>query len=195
MFFRFYHHKHLPLNKALRIMLFTNALILIASAMLAPIYAIFVEKIGGDLLDASYASALYSLISGLGVYVMAKYSNKIKEKELVVVAGYIIIAIGFLAYLFVQNVWNLLFVQIIIGLGVALYSPPWDTIYSEHLSKTNETTQWGAWESVNHFTVALGSFIGGLVVSFFGFNALFILMSTLSLASAIYIYKLPRNIL
>ena len=36
------------MNKALKILLSTNAIILLAAAMLGPIYAIFVEEIGGS---------------------------------------------------------------------------------------------------------------------------------------------------
>jgi len=47
------------LNRGLRILLVTNAMILLAGAMLGPIYAIFVEKVGGNLLDASIAVVLH----------------------------------------------------------------------------------------------------------------------------------------
>lgn len=47
------------MKKQIKILLFTDGLVLVAAAMLAPIYAIFVEKIGGDLLDASLAGAIY----------------------------------------------------------------------------------------------------------------------------------------
>jgi len=40
-------------KKKLKILLVTNGLILLSGAMIGPIYAIYVKKIGGDLLDAS----------------------------------------------------------------------------------------------------------------------------------------------
>ena len=39
-------------------LLFTNSLIIVAGAMLGPIYALLVEDIGGGLLDASLASVV-----------------------------------------------------------------------------------------------------------------------------------------
>jgi len=52
-------------NKALRILLVTNALILLAAAMLGPIYALFVKEIGGDLMDASIAGFIFAISAGL----------------------------------------------------------------------------------------------------------------------------------
>ena len=48
-------------NKAIRVLLITNGIVLVAGAMLGPIYALFVKDIGGTLLDASFAGALFAL--------------------------------------------------------------------------------------------------------------------------------------
>ena len=40
------------LNRPLRILLISDTLVLISGAMIVPIYAIYVKKIGGDILDA-----------------------------------------------------------------------------------------------------------------------------------------------
>lgn len=182
-------------NRAIRILLFTNSLILFAVAMLGPIYALFVEKIGGDLLDASYAFAAFALAAGLTTLISGKYADKVKENELIVVLGYIIMMFGFLGYLLVHSIWSLFIVQIVIGLGEAIYSPAFDAVYSKHLDGHKSGQEWGAWEAINYFTAAVGAFIGGLVVTFFGFNTLFILMAGLCLFSASYIFFLPRKIL
>ncbi len=66
-------------NKALRILLSTNAMILMAAAMLGPIYALFVEGLGGDLMDASIAGGVFAFVAGLTTLISGKYSDKIKE--------------------------------------------------------------------------------------------------------------------
>lgn len=187
--------KRFPFNKALRILLFTNGLILIAAAMFGPITALFVEKVGGSLLDASFAGGVYALAAGITVFLSGKYSDRIKQQELVVVIGYAIMGVGFLLYTKVDSVWSLLAVQALIGFGEAFYSPSFDAVYSKHLTYHKEGSQWGAWESINYFTATAGAIIGGAIVTAFDFNALFIAMAVLAFASALYIFRLPRSVL
>jgi len=182
-------------NRPLKILLATNSMILFAAAMIGPIYALFVQKIGGDLLDASFAGGLFALAAGITVLVFGKFSDKIKENELIVVVGYLIMAIGFMLYIFVNSVIFLLIVQVIIGFGEAIYAPAFDALYSKHLDGNKTGTQWGAWESMNYFTMAVSAVLGGFLVTKIGFNVLFVIMSLLCLASAVYIFFLPRKIL
>jgi predicted MFS family arabinose efflux permease len=182
-------------NKQIRILLVTNGLILTAAAMLGPIYALFVEKIGGDLLEASYAFGAYALAAGITTLISGKYADKLKDNELIVVLGYGIIGVAFFGYILVNSVWSLLGIQIMIGLGEAIYSPAFDAIYSKYTDSDKSGKQWGAWESINYFTTTFGAIAGGFLVTFFGFNTMFVVMGLLSFASAIYIFRLPRIVL
>ena len=182
-------------NKALRILLMTNAVVLVAAAMLGPIYALFVEKIGGSLLDASITGGIFALAGGLTTLAAGKYADKIKHDELIVAAGYLVMGIGFFLYMFVNSIWFLFGVQILIGFAEAAYSPAFDALYSKHITERKAGREWGAWESLNYFSVFAGAVIGGLIVTKFGFNAIFILMSLLCVASSAYIYHLPRSTL
>jgi predicted MFS family arabinose efflux permease len=180
-------------NKPLRILLFTNSMILLSAAMLGPIYALFVERIGGDLMDASIAGSIFALVAGLTTFVSGKYSDRVKESELIVALGYTIIGCGFLLYTVADSIYFLFMIQAIIGLGEAIYSPAFDSLYSKHLDGDKSGAQWGAWESMNYFSIACGASIGGLIVTYLGFDTLFILMGTLSIGSALYILQLKRE--
>jgi len=182
-------------NRAIRILLVTNSFILIAGAMLGPIYALFVGKIGGDLLDASYAFGIFALAAGVTTLFSGKYSDKMKENELIVMFGYGIMGVGFLSYIFVDSILSLFVVQVVIGLGEAIYAPAFDAIYSKHLDGHKSGKTWGAWEAVNYFTTAFGAITGGLLVTFFGFNIMFVIMALLCFVSAVYIFRLPRRVL
>lgn len=182
-------------NKALLILLWTNGLVLMAGAMLGPIYAIFVERVGGDLMDASIAGGIFAFVAGITTLLSGKYSDHMKQSELAVSLGYVIMGIGFLLYLWVESTLFLFVVQGIIGLGEAIYSPAFDATYSRHLTVSRSGMQWGAWESINYFTTAAGAIIGGIIATAFGFQALFVAMAALCFGSAFYIYHLKRNVL
>ena len=170
-------------------------MILMAAAMLGPIYALFVEKVGGDLMDASIAGAIFAFVAGLTTLVSGKYSDKIKENELIIVLGYAIMGVGFLLYFWVTSVVFLFIVQAIIGLGEAIYAPAFDAVFSKHIDGHKSGTQWGAWEASNYFTTAIGAIVGGGLVTLFGFKTIFVIMAMLCFSSAIYIYRLKRNVL
>lgn len=182
-------------NVAIKVLLATNALVLIAGAMLGPIYALFVEEIGGDLLDASLAFAVFAFVAGLTSLVSGKYADQIKENELILVVGYVIMGFGFLSYLWVDSILTLFLAQVVVGLGEAIYVPAFDAVFSKHLDDGHSGKEWGTWEAVNYFMTAIGSIGGGFLVTQFGFEVLFWVMGSLCFFSAVYIWLLPRKLL
>jgi MFS family permease len=183
------------LTRPLKILLSTNGLYYLAGAMLGPIYAVFVEEIGGDILDASFAFSIFAIVAGITAFLSGRYTDKIKQPELIIALGYFIISIGYFYYIFVGAVWQLFIAQALIGLGGAVYSPAFDAIYSIKLKKKSAGSAWGAWEIMYYITTAAGAIIGGLIVTYFGFTPIFVIMGTLTFISAFYIYLLPRNVL
>lgn len=187
--------KRLFFNRALRVLLVTNAMILISAAMLGPIYALFVEKIGGSLLDASLTSAIFAFAAGLTTLSAGRYIDKIKRPHFIVIFGYLVMGLSFILYMFVNTIWALFSVQILIGFAEAISYPAFDAVYSKHLTRGKIGTEWGAWESVNFFSAAIGATIGGFIATIFGFNGLFTIMAGLCFLSAIYMLYFTKNCL
>jgi predicted MFS family arabinose efflux permease len=182
-------------NHALRALLISDGLVLTAEAMLAPIYAVFVTRIGGDILDAGITAAALAFGAGIASVISGRHVDTLKSKRMVIVYGYAVSGVAFLLYTQVNSVWQLAVVQLIVGLIRPLYGPAFDALYSVHLDKKREAEEWGAWEAVSYFTAGVGAIIGGALVALFNFDALFVGMAVLCFASALYVIKLPKRTL
>ena len=182
-------------SRATKILLSTDSIVLVSIAMLGPFYTIFVENIGGSLFDASLTIAIFAFVAGVVTLISGKYTDKIKEKELIVVFGYAVMGVGFFLYIFVNSIWTLFAVQVLIGFAGAIYAPAFDALYSKHIKAYEAGRVWGTWEAMDYFSISIGAIIGSLIVYYWGFEMLFILMAAFCFSSALYIYFLPRKVL
>lgn len=157
-------------------------------ALFGPLYAIFVQGIGGSILDASGAYTVYTLVMGILLIVSGKYEDKFRNKETLLVLGFIIITIGNAGYIFISQPLHLFIVQFILGIGGAISVPAWDAIFSTHLDKRREAYEWSVWEGFWRISYAFGALAGGFVATFFGFKVLLILMTIFSAVSTVLIY-------
>jgi MFS family permease len=184
------------MNRALKILLSVDFLVIFSGAMIGPFYAVFViDRVGGDLLDAGISWSIFAVVSGIITLLIGKMTNSVREQELIIAAGYLISGLSFLGYLLIDSIWELFLIQIFLGIGGAISSPAYSAVYSTHLTKGEFIFQWGSWEGMNKIALGVGALVGGLIVSFFGFTALFILMGVLPIVSGMAILLLPRELL
>lgn len=169
------------MKKGIKVLLVSDAWINLAVGMIGPIYAIFVEDIGGDILDASWAYSTYMFTAGIVMYILSKWEDHNKHKEKFIIAGYALTSLGCLLYYYVYNQFTLLLAQVILGLSVAILAPAFDAIYSHYVIADEEASNWGIWEAMSYVVTAISALIGGYVANSFGFKTLFILMFTISL--------------
>lgn len=167
------------MKKWLKILLFADLFSIIGMAMITPIYAIFVEQIGGDILDASSAWAMFAFVSGILMYAIGKWEDRKKYHQQMLIIGYGLQAVGFVGYMFVGSVLHLLIVQVILGISTAISTPTFDALYSAFLDKGKYATEWSMWEGMNMIVTAVAALIGGVIAEYLGFRVLFIIMATL----------------
>lgn len=172
-----------------------DALVLSAAAMLTPIYAVFVQEVGGDLLDAGVTAAALAFGSAAAALIAGKYADHLRDKRMLIVASYAVTGLGFLLFTMVSSVWYLAAVQVMIGLVRAFAEPAYDALYSMHLDKKKEAEEWGAWEAMAYFVGGAGALLGAAVVSYTNFDMLFVLMASLCAVSAIYMLSVPKKTL
>src|SRR3989344_8851073 len=123
------------MKKGLKFLVLSDAWATLALGMIGPIYAIFVEQIGGDILDASWAYFAFTLTSGIVMYLLSFWEDHIKHKEYLINLSYLLLSLGCLGYYFVYNQTTLLMVEVVFGLATAFLAPAYDTVYSHYVKK------------------------------------------------------------
>ena len=123
------------MRRELKILLLAASLFLLAGGLFGPVYAVFVEEIGGNLLIAGSAYGLFSIITGVLIFLISRWEDHIKYQEKLVIVGYLMSSLGYLGLIFVRAPIHLFIIESIFGIGTAVQTPAYDGLYSKHLDR------------------------------------------------------------
>lgn len=175
----------MKLSKTTKILLLGANIWYFAEGMLGPLFAVFAQKVGGDILDITWAWATYLVITG-GLYILfGKLLNGKEFKEKVMVLGYTLNALFTFGYLFVSNPLELFIVQAGLGIAEALGTPAWDSLYAKNLNDDMDSYAWGLSTGQSQIVTGIAFAIGGLITHFISFEMLFITMGIIQIIAAV----------
>lgn len=183
------------LNKSLRILIIVNTSMIFIMGLFVPFYAIFVQKLGGDIAFAGFSWAVFSIVSGMLILAFAKWEVKVKEQELLMGLGYLLRGIVFLSYASMTTLSQLMITQVLWGIAAAIGMPAFDALYQAHTTKKESIIQWGSWEGIASIAVGAAALVGGILIQLFGYQSVFVGMAVMSFALALYVWRLPREVL
>lgn len=178
------------INKIIRVLVLGDIMFFSAFGLIGPIFAIFVTSQipGATVATVGFAATINLLVRALLQMPVARYIDHHKgEKDdfKFMVTGSTLISIVPFAYLFVTAPWHLYLAQVVLGIGGALANPGWYAIFTRHIDKGKEGTEWTL-ENVGVGLAAAGAAtIGGVLAQRFGFHNLFLIVGILSLIGLI----------
>jgi len=181
------------LNKNTKALLFADVTWFFGEGMLGPLFAVFTQRIGGDVLNITGAWATYLIVTGILIILIGKISDKIIDKKKLVFYGYVLNAVLTFGYLLVSNPFQLLMLQAGLGVAAAMATPTWDALYSEYENKNKDGFTWGLSDGISQLSTGLAIIIGGLVVVYFSFAALFIIMGIIQIISVVLLYPILKK--
>jgi len=168
-----------------KILLIASSLWFFGEGLFTPLFAVFTEKIGGDILDITWAMSLYLVLTGVLYIVFGKILRNSKHKERALIIGYCLNTIFTFCYIFIHNSTELLFLQIGLAIAEALSTPIWDALFSKYLETSDDSLFWGIAGGHSQLISGIAIAIGGLVIYYFSFNLLFIIMGCIQLTATI----------
>lgn len=175
----------MSLSKTTKILLWGANIWYLGEGMLGPLFAVFAERVGGDILDITWAWATYLIITGAFYILVGKLINKKPYKAKVMVLGYALNALFTFGYLFVSTPLHLFFVQAGLGIAEAIGTPAWDSLYARNVDDSNDAFAWGLASGQSQIFTGIAIVSGGLIAHYISFNALFITMGIIQVVAAI----------
>ncbi len=133
----------------------------LSATMIWTFWVLYIQSIGGDYF---WQAATMGINSTTQFFVMLFYTDMGKAEKLIF-SGLIFSSITFLSYAFINNVWLIIPVQILLALSWSfLYVGSLKFLTERNLEKATAT---GLLNSTIALSAALGPFVGGAVMSIF----------------------------
>lgn len=188
-----------PGNRFVKYLVLGDLIFFTGWGLVAPVFAIFViQKIeGGNALVAGLASGIYWALKSLlrvpfGLLLDSRPSDR--DDYFALVVGFFISALVSFGFIFASLPWHIYLLQGIRGVGMALGFSGWTGIFTRHIDKGRESTEWGLDATSVGLGTGIASAIGGWAVIQFGFELVFFTVGVLGVLTVIILLGLRNDI-
>ena len=189
----------MKINRVIRMLVTSDFLLVSGFAVFGPIFAVFVtQKIeGGSLEIIGFTAAIFQIVKSSFQIPIANYLDKNhgeKDDFYSLIIGSVLIAMVPFLYIFAGKPIHLYMINAIYGLGAAFAIPPWNAIFTRHIDKMHESTDWAV-ESVSiGIGAASAAALGGILAQKFGFDVVFLVAGLVAIAGAITLLKIYSSL-
>lgn len=189
------------INPLIRILIVSDMLIVGAIGMFSPLYALFVEDsiVGANELVIGLSISIFLISRSILQIPIATLIDKIKgEKDdySFLILFSVLAGITHLGFIYIDQVWQLFFINFLLGVFTAITYPSYMAIFTRHIDENMEGTEWGVYYTFVDLSSAALAALGGYVASIYGYSALIIVVSAICISGSLvlipikpFIYK------
>ena len=189
---------NLKLNKIVKYLVYSDLIFYTGWGLVSPIFAIFIigNIIGGNAFVAGIAAAINLIVRSIVRIPVAMQVDKSKKRAYYFMFfGLLVAALVPLGYIFSKFPWQIYILQAVLGASLSFSTAGWTKIFSEHIDRGKESTQWG----VDAVAVGVGSgvagAIGGAAVTYLSFKFVFAVVAIIGILGAIILLAVRREIM
>lgn len=183
-------------NRIVKFLIVSDLIFWTGWGFINPIFAIFIiERIeDGSALVAGIASGIYWVLTSIlriPIGIMLDKGKGEKDDYLVLTAGLLVAALVPLGFIFSKFAWHIYLLQSIYAVGMAMALSGWQAIFTRHIDKGKEATEWGIDATSVGFGMGIAGILGGLIVTMSGgFEIVFIAAEILGLLGVVALFKI-----
>lgn len=183
------------INPVIRFLIISDTVLIGAAGLLGPIFALFIEEfiIGGNEMVAGIAAGVYLFSRSIFQIPIAHFLDKVRgEKDdfWFMFLFTLVIAVIPLFYLVISTPIQLYLVQFALGLLTAFTYPAFMAIFTRHIDKHKEGTEWGVYFTLSDVVSAALAVVGGYLASSSGFPSLIVVVVILSIIGGLLLWPI-----
>ncbi len=187
----------IKVNKIIRFLLLSDFIFWSGWGLISPIFAIFIiDQIqGGNEFVVGISTAIYSAISTLLRIPLGLFlDNQPHERSdlLFAIIGLCVASLAAFGFVFASLPWHIYVLQTVHAVGMAMNLSGWTALYTRHIDKGRESTEWGIDAVSVGVGAAVTAIVGGWAATKFGFDIVFLCVGGLGFAGAaslLFIYR------
>lgn len=180
---------HFHINPVVKAFIISEMFLWSSWNAIIPIFAIFAAtKIpGGNTEVAASSFSAYLIVRVVFELISGRYLFKSTDmqKFIVTIVGIVLMSAGYTGFAMTKDVFSVFVFYGVIGMGLGIASPAKNCLFSSHLDKDKEVTEWSMYDGFVFMGMAMSATIGGFVANRYGFNFLFYLVAITNLLSII----------
>jgi len=186
-------------NSVAKLFIFSESFFWSAWSILLPLISVFALKeiSKATIQTVSFAFSIYLCFRVIGSVLSGFVFNKyaIKKKIKLIILGIFCINIGYSGFIFITSVSGMYALYGLIGLCTGFITPLRTSIFSTHMDKRKETTEWGLLDAVVLTTMAIAATGSGYLVTNYGYKSIFIFSTVLNCLSLLpYVILLKKRL-
>ncbi|OGM01162.1 hypothetical protein A2480_00245 [Candidatus Uhrbacteria bacterium RIFOXYC2_FULL_47_19] len=189
----------LNMNSVVRLLVVSDVIWMGALGLLGPIFSLFIVEYieGGNAAVAGTAAAIYLITKSILQIPAAALIDKIRgEKDdfWVMFLGSLMAAFMPLLYLVIHTPGQLYIMQFFYGGIVAFTFPSFMALFTRHIDREREGTDWGVYFTLTDLSSAAAASIGGVVATMVGYSPLIITLTGISLIGILFLFPIRKHL-
>jgi MFS family permease len=183
------------MNRTMKLLMLSDIFVLTGFGLIQPILAIYVNQdiVGGSILTAGIASAIFMLTKSLVQLPFSKYLDTHGRKAKWLIFGTLLMALVPLIYLTSRSIYQVFLAELIYGIGSGLAYPTWLGLWSVNLEKGKESFQWSLYSTSTGLGTAATGAAGAAIADLTGFTTTFLLAGLLCALGCLMLFYLERK--
>ncbi|MFH2062916.1 MAG: MFS transporter [bacterium] len=183
------------MNSVVRLLVISDVIWMGALGLLGPIFSLFVVEFieGADASVAGTAAAIYLITKSILQIPAASLIDRIRgEKDdfWIMFLGSIAAALIPLLYLVIRTPGQLYLVQFLYGGIVAFTFPSYMALFTRHIDRGREGTDWGIYFTLTDLSGAAAASIGGVLATKVGYHPLIVVLAGISLLGTLVLFPI-----